>query len=50
MDSAPISSLLTLSEWEELTRIMEAVTSQSTRGLEADWSISDSENDDDSST
>lgn len=49
MDSAPISSLLTLSEWEELTRIMEAVTSQS-RGLEADWSISDPENDDDSST
>jgi hypothetical protein len=50
IDSEPISSLLTLSEWEELERIIEAVASLP--NLEADLLISDSEteNEDDSST
>jgi hypothetical protein len=50
IDSEPISSLLTLSEWEELERIIEAVASWP--NLEADLLISDSEteNEDDSST
>ena len=44
MDSAPISSLLTLSEWEELERINEAVASRP--NLEADLSISESDYED----
>jgi hypothetical protein len=40
MDSAPISSLLTFSEWEELERIIEAVASRP--NLDADLSISES--------
>ena len=44
MDSAPISSLLTLSEWEELERIIEAVASRP--NLDADLSISESDYED----
>ena len=44
MDSEPISALLTLAEWEELERIIEAVASRPT--LEADLSISESDYDD----
>jgi hypothetical protein len=44
MDSAQISSLLTLSEWEELRRIIEAVASRP--HLKADLSITDSEYED----
>ena len=41
MDSELISALLTLAEWEELERIIEAVASR--LNLEADLSISDSD-------
>jgi hypothetical protein len=44
MDSAPISSLLTFSEWEELERIIEAVASRP--NLDADLSISESDYED----
>jgi hypothetical protein len=44
MDSAPISSLLTLAEWEELERIVEGVASRP--NLEADLSISESDYED----
>ena len=44
MDSAPISSLLTLAEWEELESIVEAVASWP--NLEADLSISESDYED----
>jgi hypothetical protein len=44
MDSAPISSLLTLAEWEELERIVEGVASRP--NLEADLSIIESDYED----
>ena len=44
MDSEPISALLTLAEWEELERIIEAVASR--LNLEAELSISDSDYED----
>jgi hypothetical protein len=44
MDFKPISSLLTLSEWEDLERIIEAVASRPT--LKADLSISESDYED----
>jgi hypothetical protein len=44
MDSEPISFLLTLSEWEELERIIEAVASWP--NLEVELSISDSDYED----
>jgi hypothetical protein len=44
MDSEQISALLTLAEWEELERIIEAVASRP--NLEADLSISDSDYED----